>query len=187
LPPVGAVRFGSFARTTPIGTRFGLERTGPIDRVYIERWLAQHRGDLHGRVLEFGDDRYTRTFGSAVQRGDVLHPEPGAAGATLCGDLRTGEGIPTAAYDCIVCTQVLQFVSDPARALAVLAQALVPGGVLLGSVPVVSPQSPTDAAEFGEYWRFTSGGMRALLTRAFRASAMCWPASRSCTGSVLAN
>ena len=34
-----------------------------MDRHYIERFLAQHAVDVQGRVLEVGDDAYTRRFG----------------------------------------------------------------------------------------------------------------------------
>ena len=167
-PPVGCVRFGSFARTTPISSRFGLDRGGALDRVYIEQFLGTHAADVRGRVLEFGDDGYTRAFGRGrVTQSDVVHPQVGAEGATLCGDLRTGDGFATAAFDCVVCTQVLQFVFELAAAMATLRRCLAPGGVLLGTVPAVSMQSPTDAEQFGEYWRFTSSGVRALLQRHF--------------------
>ena len=167
-PPVGTVRFGSFVRTQPISTRFGLDRGGALDRVYIEQFLGTHAIDVRGRVLEFGDDGYTRAFGGdRVTHSDVVHPSPGHPGASLCGDLRTGAGFPSAGFDCVVCTQVLQFVFELDAALATLRRSLAPGGVLLGTVPAVSMQSPTDAEQFGEYWRFTSGGVRALLQRHF--------------------
>ncbi|NIV33023.1 MAG: methyltransferase, partial [Anaerolineae bacterium] len=63
IPPVGGVRFGGLRRVTPISQRFGYDRGRPIDRYYIEGFLAQHANDVRGRVLEIGDDSYTRQFG----------------------------------------------------------------------------------------------------------------------------
>jgi hypothetical protein len=73
-PAVGAVRFGSLRRVTPISRQFGLDRGQAIDRYYIESFLARHATDIRGRVLEIGDDSYTRKFGDGcVTRSDVLH------------------------------------------------------------------------------------------------------------------
>src|SRR2546426_955416 len=95
-----AVRWGGMRRLTPISTKFGLDRGLPIDRYYIEAFLRRHRTDIQGRVLEVGDPGYTQMFGGdQVGRSDVLHVEEGNAHATLVGDLRTGEGIPTGAFD----------------------------------------------------------------------------------------
>ncbi len=172
-PQPGFVDFGSFGRTTPVSSRFGLDRGRPLDRFYIEEFVSAHAALVRGRVLEFGDDAYTRRFGgSAVAKSDVIHPAAGHPGATIAGDLVSGLGIPDGAFDCIVCTQVLQFVFDLPSAVRSLHRALAPGGVLLGTVPVVSMASPTDAAEFGEFWRITSQGMRRLLEADFEPASI---------------
>src|ERR687895_460818 len=62
-PPVGSLRLGSLRRVTPISRNYGFDRGTPIDRHYIERFLTRHAGDVRGRVLEVGDDEYTRRFG----------------------------------------------------------------------------------------------------------------------------
>ena len=36
----------------PLSRRFGLDRGRPVDRVYIERFLARHAADLVGRGVE---------------------------------------------------------------------------------------------------------------------------------------
>ncbi len=59
-PLVGSVKFGSLRRVRPISPHFGLSRGRPIDRYYIENFLADHSEDVHGRVLEIGWDKYTQ-------------------------------------------------------------------------------------------------------------------------------
>jgi LmbE family N-acetylglucosaminyl deacetylase len=87
-PAVGQVDFGDLARVEPISRWFGYDRGTPIDRPFIEAFLHQHRQDIRGRVLEIGDDSYTRQFGGdRVSRSDVLHVKEGAPGATIIGDL----------------------------------------------------------------------------------------------------
>jgi SAM-dependent methyltransferase len=61
-------------------------------------------------------------------------------------------------FDLVVCTQVLEYVSDPHAAIREMARVLKPGGHLFLSVPSACP---TDAAE--ECWRFLPGGLRHLL------------------------
>jgi hypothetical protein len=73
-PPVGMVRFGSLRRVTPLSREFGYDRGNPIDRYYIERFLARQADDIRGRVLEIGDNSYTRQFGGRrMTTSDVLH------------------------------------------------------------------------------------------------------------------
>src|SRR4051795_13191549 len=62
-PPVGGVRLGSLKRTRPISRNYGWERGTPVDRFYIDAFLAKHAPDVRGRVLEIGDDDYTRGYG----------------------------------------------------------------------------------------------------------------------------
>ena len=73
-PPVGWVRFGNLRRLRPISTDWGSERGRPIDRYYIERFLANHSTDIRGHVLEIGTNKYTRALGAErVTKSDVLH------------------------------------------------------------------------------------------------------------------
>jgi hypothetical protein len=55
-PPVGWVNLGSLCRLTPISSDWGFERGLPIDRYYIEQFLAEHSSDIRGHVLEIMDD-----------------------------------------------------------------------------------------------------------------------------------
>ena len=74
VPQVGKVNFGDLRRTTPFCANYGYSRGNPVDRYYIEGFLARHAADVHGRVLEVGDHTYTRRFGgSRVTDSDVLH------------------------------------------------------------------------------------------------------------------
>ena len=44
-PRLGDVEFGDFGRVKPISSVFGLDRSEPIDRYYIESFLAENRYD----------------------------------------------------------------------------------------------------------------------------------------------
>lgn len=153
----------------PVSTQFGLDRGRPIDRFYIERFLAEHKELIRGRVLEVQERTYTDWFGTGVEQSDVLHAGPGNPAATLVGDLTTGDGIPQGAYDCIILTQTLPFIWDVPAAVRGTRLALKPGGTLLATVPGISQISREDMNEWGDWWRFTSASAKRLFDEEYGA------------------
>src|SRR5882724_5238044 len=63
-----------FPRPRPISHYAGRDRGNPIDRFYIESFLAAHAADIRGHCREIKDDLYTRRFAakSAVTRADIV-------------------------------------------------------------------------------------------------------------------
>jgi SAM-dependent methyltransferase len=167
-PPPGLVRFGSLRRLEPISREYGFDRGLPIDRHYIETFLARHAADVAGHVLEIKDDAYTRRFGAGrVARNDVLALEADEPRATIVGDLARADHVPSERFDCAIVTQTLQLILDVRAALRTLHRILKPGGVLLATVPGLSQTSPH--ADWGERWAwgFTRVSARALVAEAF--------------------
>jgi SAM-dependent methyltransferase len=165
----GRVSFGSLRRTTPISRQFGFDRGQPIDRYYIEKFLAYHANDIRGRVLEIGDASYTRRFGgNRVTLGDVLHVTQGNPQATIVADLTRADHIPSDAFDCIVLTQTLHHIYDVRSAIRTIQRILKPGGVLLATFPGIS-QIATDEWGSSWYWAFTSQSARRLSEEVFPA------------------
>jgi len=147
---------GAQHRLTPISRVFGFDRGLPIDRYYVEEFLQQHSADIQGCVLEVGDPTYTQRFGGhRVRESAVLHATAGNPHATLVGDLASGRGILSDAYDCLVLTQVYPFIYDVRSAIANSWRALKPMGVLLATFPGISQISRYDMDRWGDYWRFT--------------------------------
>lgn len=157
----------SLTRPEPASEVFGLDRGTPVDRHYIERFLAAQAERIRGRALEIGDATYTRRFGAATTGIDVLHAVDGNAEATIVGDLQDSATLPAGAFDCILLIQTLQFVACPAAALASCRRALAPGGSVLATVPGISQISRYDEDRWGDFWRFTERGARALFGTAF--------------------
>jgi SAM-dependent methyltransferase len=169
IPPVGRVRFGSLRRLTPLSRNFGYDRGSPVDRYYIENFLARNAQDIKGRVLEIGDDFYTRRFGrDQVQQRDVLHVNPGNPVATFVADLTQAEQIPSDAFDCLVFTQTLHLIYDLRAALATIYRILKPGGVVLATVPGITQLSCDEWAS-SWYWAFTTRSARRLFEDVFPA------------------
>ena len=138
-PGVGAIDFGDFDRTQPVSADFGWDRGTPVDRIYVERFLATNGGDVRGRALEIGDAAYCRRFGSGVTRQEVLHVDPANRNATIIGDLSQPDVLEPDSFDCLLITQTLHLIFDLRQAAAQLHRALAPGGVLLLTVPGITP------------------------------------------------
>ena len=169
IPVPGRVTFGDLRRTRPIDPYFGWQRGQPIDRYYIERFLASHGSDVRGRVLEVGDATYTRRFGEdRVTRSDVLHVDPDAPEATIVADLADAAHIPADDFDCIILTQTLHLIFDVRAAVATLHRILAPGGVVLATVPGISQ---VDRGEWSDswYWSFTAPAARRMFETQFAA------------------
>ncbi len=167
IPPVGQVHFGDLRRRTPISQDFGFDRGVPVDRHYIENFLARNADDIRGRVLEVGDDSYTRRFGGdRVTTRDVLHVKEGNPLATFVGDLTRADHIPSDSFDCFIMTQTLQYLFDVRAALRTIYRILKPGGVLLATFPGIS-QIGRDEWSKTWYWNFTRLSAERLFEEVF--------------------
>jgi glycosyltransferase involved in cell wall biosynthesis/SAM-dependent methyltransferase len=168
-PPVGRVCFGDFDRASPISPDFGFDRGTPVDRYYIEAFLAAHCGDIRGRALEVGDASYCRQFGTGIVRQDVLHVAADNPGATIVGDLSVPGVLPEGAFDCLVVTQTLHLIYDMHAAVAEMHRALKPGGVLLLTCPGVSR---VDRGDWGAswFWSITRPAAERMFAEVFGAT-----------------
>lgn len=165
--PVGDLDFGDFGRLTPVSTDWGFDRGRPVDRYYIERFLQQHAADIRGRVLEIGDDNYTRRYGGGrVSRCDVLNLDVNVPGTTIGADLSAAPHIPSETFDCIVVTQTLQLIYDLGAAVRTLHRILRPGGVLLATFPGITH---TQDVQWSAHWcwSLTRTSARRLFEDAF--------------------
>jgi SAM-dependent methyltransferase len=168
-PPVGRVHFGDLRRVEPLSREFGYDRGCPVDRYYIENFLAKQTDDIRGRVMEIGDDSYTRQFGGErVTKWDILHAVAGNPQATIIADLSNADHIPSDTFDCIILTQTLHLIYDVRLAIQTLYRILKPGGVLLATVPGISQVSIDEWADCW-YWAFTILSVQRLFEETFAA------------------
>jgi SAM-dependent methyltransferase len=166
--PSRDVRWGNLRRTEPFSRQWGAERGLPVDRVYIERFLEQHAGDIRGDVLEVHGSLYTERFGGdRVTAAHVLDLDASNPAATIVGDLADPAVLPEGRFDCFVLTQTLQFVADAAAAVATAYRSLAPRGVLLLTVPCVSQLEQ----EWDDFWRWTPRGLDLFLEHTLPAGA----------------
>jgi SAM-dependent methyltransferase len=154
-------------QVTPVSREWGYDRGQPVDRYYIESFLADNAGDVHGRVLEIGDNSYTRRYGGEqVSVSDVLHVDEGNPAATIVADLAKGDKIPSDAFDCVILTQTLQLIYDVHAAVRTLHRILKPGGVVLATVPSITSIGDT-RWEGMWFWGFTHLSAARLFEEVF--------------------
>jgi SAM-dependent methyltransferase len=152
--------------TTPLSSEWGFDRGTPIDRYYIERFLEGHADDIRGRVLEVKNSDYTSRFGRGVTHAEVLDISTENPLATLVADLSQPSMFPEGRFDCFVLTQTMQFIYDMHSVVQSAHRLLVPGGVLLVTVPFLSRIAPRYGPTT-EFWRFTAASCTRLFGDVF--------------------
>lgn len=170
VPPPGKINWGDFGTVTPFSNEFGFDRSGPVDRYYIENFLSAESDCIHGNVLEIADNAYTLKYGgNRITKSDVLHLNVDTPGATYIGDLSKGDHLPSEHFDCVILTQTLHLIYDYAAALQHCYRILKKDGVLLVTVPGISS---IDRGEWGGnwFWSFNDHSMKKLFSDLFPAS-----------------
>jgi SAM-dependent methyltransferase len=158
-------RLGTIRRTEPLSEHWGRERGTPVDRYYIEQFLAENRHVVRGRVLEVMNADYTRRFGDGVTGSDVLDIDAGNPEATVVADLADAAAIEADAFDCFILTQTLQYVFDLETAIGHVHRVLRPGGTVLCTVPAVSKIGRRQLGS--EWWRLTPAACARLFEGVF--------------------
>ena len=166
LHGIAAMNLGRISSPSPISHQWGYDRGTPIDRYFIEKFMAEHREDVRGEVLEVQEDDYTRLYGGPdVTGSNVLNLDDSNPKATMIGDRAYPATLPAATYDCIILTQTLHLVFDMATAVANVRKALRPGGVALVTVPGITRVEPGPGYEW--HWSLTQDSLRRLLAASF--------------------
>jgi len=154
-------RWGNLRRREPLSETFGWDRGTPIDRQYIEQFLASHRDDIDGRVLEVKDARYTERFGAGNEiTSTIVDIDADNPDAAIVGDLCQPGVLPAESFDCFILVQTVHLLADPFTAVDNAWKSLAPGGVLLITVPTVSRSSRA----YPDYWRWTPEGLQTFLS-----------------------
>jgi SAM-dependent methyltransferase len=126
-------------------------------REIFRKWLA--RVDSHDLdVLDVGGriQPYRRLLEGRVRRYMAVDLRQ----SPLVSVVGSGEHVPfkEAQFNLIICTQVLEYIPEPAAVIAEIYRVLKPGGVLLLSVPAVFPRDSDH-----DRWRFLPESLRYLL------------------------
>jgi SAM-dependent methyltransferase len=134
-------------------------------RDFIEGWFATAPASRRLLDLGCGQQPYAPLYAGTARSVVLLDFERRGSdhrGAFVRG---SADRLPfaAAAFDTVLCTEVLEHVPDPAAAARELARVVAPNGVVLLTVPFLHGlhEVPRD------YFRFTPWGLRALFERDF--------------------
>src|SRR5438093_10368805 len=99
----------------PLYEEYGAHAGTPIARYYINRYIERTASTIRGRVLEFGTPTYAAGLNCDY---DVIDIALDNVRATLRADIcdESSVALRPDYYDFIICTAVLQLVSDPQKA-----------------------------------------------------------------------
>lgn len=153
------------SRLRPASRRWGIDRGKPLDRVYLEHFLSEHKADLRGKVLEIGGRYYTENFGSNVTQ-LITYDVVEGADIDIVGDLATGKGLEENSYDCLLILQTLMMIHDIKGATEQIFRALKPGGVALATVNFLAPNCEDPCHDMWQ-WNLTPNAARLLFGNQF--------------------
>jgi SAM-dependent methyltransferase len=139
----------------PVLKKVGGKLSAKLTRITLDRFIARHASNL--LTLDIGAQNgpyaslFPRRIALDVQRG---------IGVQIIGDAQA-LGVRDASFDVLLCTEVLEHLPEPQRAIDEMFRVLVPGGQLLLTTRFLFPihDAPHD------YFRFTKYGLRHLLRR----------------------
>lgn len=149
----------------PLSRKFGFDRGTPIDRYYIEKFLADNKAKIKGRCLEIGDNRYTKKYGaSKVKISDILDIDKKNKKANIHANLKNLKSLKSNLYDCIILTHVLGMIDDYEAAVRECKRILKPGGTILVTTSCFSPTYDINA----NFFRFTVASARYVFGKYFK-------------------
>jgi ubiquinone/menaquinone biosynthesis C-methylase UbiE len=139
----------------PLSKSVGRILSGKLTRVTLDRFIAAHASSL--RTLDIGAQNgpyavhFPRRTALDIKRG---------MGVQIIGDAQS-LGIADSSFEVVLCTEVLEHLPEPQRAIDEIFRVLAPGGQLLLTTRFLFPihDAPHD------YFRFTKYGLRHLLRR----------------------
>lgn len=149
----------------PLDDAYGMNRGTPVDRYYIEQFLAAHRDVVRGTVMEVGDRFYTEKFGGdRVTCSVILHVEKENPKINqIKGNFATGEGLEEESVDCLICTQTLPFIYDLHSAAGHMVKILKKGGYALVTAAGLSQTIQYEKAHYGHFWGLTDMSLEKLF------------------------
>ena len=139
----------------PLSKSVGRILSGKLTRVTLDRFIAAHASNQ--RTLDIGAQNgpyavhFPRRIALDIRR---------AMGVQIIGDAQS-LGIADSSFEVVLCTEVLEHLPEPQRAIDEIFRVLAPGGQLLLTTRFLFPihDAPHD------YFRFTKYGLRHLLRR----------------------
>lgn len=130
-----------------------------LARQNLEAWVLARVPHLSTPILDVGTAKRDRPW---LPTPRLTLDQSAGRGADVIGDIEHLDGIADHHFGSVVCTEVLEHVVHPDRAVRELRRVTRPGGTLVVSVPWLYPIHPTPL----DLRRFTLQGLTMLLEEA---------------------
>ncbi|MBI3331446.1 class I SAM-dependent methyltransferase [Candidatus Peregrinibacteria bacterium] len=130
--------------------------TKKITRPRLDAFLARHGSDQKTLEIGCGNDQYGKYFPNRTTL-DIEKRQ--GVQVDIVADAHDLHQIADASFEVILCTEVLEHLHTPHRAIAEFLRILKPGGLLLLSTRFIFPLHDVP----GDFYRYTKYGLRHLL------------------------
>lgn len=130
--------------------------TRKITRPRLEKFLKQYASDKKTLDIGSGNKPYIKMFPNCFTV-DVAE-RPGVP-LNFIADAHDLSVIPSQSFDIVLCTEVLEHLHSPHKAIAEFKRILKPGGLLILTTRFVYPLHETPI----DYYRYTKYGLKFLL------------------------
>jgi SAM-dependent methyltransferase len=158
--PIGGVNFGDLKRRVPFCPDYGFSRGTPIDRHYLEQFIAEIRDDVKGITLEIGGREGNRTrYGFANASDYRVMDLDQSSGADKVADAHDPRAWATDSFDSVILFNVLEHCQHPWVVTENIRLWLRPGGRAFCMVPNAQRihRDPKDC------WRILPDGFEGLF------------------------
>jgi SAM-dependent methyltransferase len=162
VPAPRHIDWGQFRRTEPFCKNFGFGRGTPIDRYYLDKFIAHIRPQVKGNTLEIGGAVGNSASFGFTQTTEYhaldLHPSPYN---DYAGDAHEPSLIAPETFDSIVCFNVLEHCTRPWIVAENIHRWLKKGGKAFCMVPNAQRvhELPRD------YWRPLPSALESMFDR----------------------
>lgn len=147
-------KYSRYAVSVSLLDAIGLTRK--ITRPRLGAFLKRYATEAHTLDIGCGNAQYGSLFPNVTTLDIEARP---SVRVDIVGDAHDLHMIADASYAVVLCTEVLEHLHTPHRAIAEFARVLQPGGLLILSTRFIFPLH--DAP--GDYFRYTKYGLRHLL------------------------
>lgn len=165
----------------PISTKYGYDRGNPVDRYFINQFFAEYSDDIKGKCLEVVDPKVINEFGGdKVTQADAIDLFV-TKQATVYGNLKDLKGVVKSnTYDCLIISQTIHVNDDYDSIIKECYRILKPGGVLLVTLPTLSPTWNLQI----NMWRFSIESAKHVFSKYFNSKKLTVKSYGNQTGAI---
>jgi len=159
--PFGQFDFGDFDRLSPACLDFGFSRGTPLDRYYLNKFVAESRDLVVGSVLEIGGQKGSHELYGFKNATSYVTMSIDSSDADITTDAHDASAALPESYDSIIIFNVLEHCRRPWVIASNIYSWLKPGGRVFVMIPNMQRihEGP------GDYWRILPEGLRSIFNQ----------------------